>query len=181
MPQTLWTILSFHNLLLQIHFLTTTHAPYKFATIYTPIKTLKAILLPYLALIKKSSLYQRFFSTQVLFQGAGWEDKDVPDVGCCTVRKRSGTLVMGTASQRGGEEVHPPNTSSSQRDKWVQLVCWTLLKPLVPWPSHTICPGRLLAVGRGNTQGERSFTECALCLACPRALRGLNNRNHRQN
>lgn len=47
----------------------------------------------------------------------------MPDVGCCAVRKRSGTLVMGSASQRGGEEVHPPNTSSSQCDKWVQLVC----------------------------------------------------------
>lgn len=128
-------IISLHNLLLQIHFLTTAPVPYKFTTTYALIKTLKAILLPYLALIKKNSLYQRFFSTQASL-GAGWEEKDVPDVGCsgcCTIRKHSGTLVMGTASQRGGEEVHPRNTRSTVRVtsgfSSFAAPCWSLLSP----------------------------------------------------
>lgn len=101
--------------------------------------------------------------------------------GCFTVGKHSGTLVMGTAVSM--EERRCIHGAPEAQSAWqvAPAPFLHLAEASCPQPSHTIFPGRLLAVGQGNTRGERSFTECALCLACPRALKGLNNRNHRQN
>lgn len=91
----------------------------------------------------------------------------------------SGDGHCKSAGRRGGASRE--HQKHSQRDKWVQLLCCTSLKPLVPRQATPFVLSGCWQLGQGNTRGERSFTECALCLACPRALKGLNNRNHRQN